>query len=445
MATNFDFQGLFWPTLAGQIRFLPIYILQLVGAMGLFSFTLIVIRDKTKNIPPSILYGVVFGITGYFMTGLVAEFLGSQFKPYIRLELVFWVSMLGGWPAGLITGGLTFLARLQFGGMQLWMISGLETLIFLAAGALLHPWSTRRDLLAVKLKDVLWITTFKTGVGLLSIYALHRGWPDAITEPTLLIFVTNRLMVFPIFFGMTYGLLMILTMDAQHQLHYRLQVEQLAARLQASKQREQQFLAISHSLKTPITRLRLRLALLEDEPLQEDFEADLSALDDRVRFAMETLRNPDGQEEYLPTRLDLLVAQLVAEPIYPDACIDTQLEPLTLSLQPKTMQRAIGNLMDNGILYGQRLSVHLRLENQVVLLTVRDYGPGIAAVDMAKVFLPNVRLEYAQQVNTKGTGLGLSISRNVVRAHGGDISLRNHPEGGLVVQVQLPWGDLPSS
>lgn len=51
MATNFDFQGLFWPTLAGQIRFLPIYILQLVGAMGLFSFTLIVIRDKTKNIP----------------------------------------------------------------------------------------------------------------------------------------------------------------------------------------------------------------------------------------------------------------------------------------------------------------------------------------------------------------------------------------------------------
>ncbi|WP_350294499.1 ATP-binding protein [Limnohabitans sp. Rim8] len=445
MATNFDFQGLFWPTLAGQIRFLPIYILQLVGAMGLFSFTLIVIRDKTKNIPPSILYGVVFGITGYFMTGLVAEFLGSQFKPYIRLELLFLVSMLGGWPAGLITGGLTFLARLQFGGMQLWMISGLETLIFLAAGSLLHPWSTRRNLLAVKLKDVLWITTFKTGVGLLSIYALHRGWPDAITEPTLLIFVTNRLMVFPIFFGMTYGLLMILTMDAQHQLHYRLQVEQLAARLQASKQREQQFLTISHSLKTPITRLRLRLALLDDEPLQEDFEADLSALDDRVRFAMETLRNPDGQEEYLPTRLDLLVAQLVAEPIYPDACIDTQLEPLTLSLQPKTMQRAIGNLMDNGILYGQRLSVHLRLENQVVLLTVRDYGPGIAAVDMAKVFLPNVRLDYAQQVNTKGTGLGLSISRNVVRAHGGDISLRNHPEGGLVVQVQLPWGDLPSS
>jgi signal transduction histidine kinase len=87
----------------------------------------------------------------------------------------------------------------------------------------------------------------------------------------------------------------------------------------------------------------------------------------------------------------------------------------------------------------------LRKKNQWALLTIRDYGPGIAAVDIAKVFLPNVRLEYAQQVNAKGTGLGLSISRNVVRAHGGDIRLRNHPEGGLVVRVQLPWRDPPSS
>ena len=100
MPTNFDFQAHIGPTLTDQIRLLPIYILQLVGAIGVFSFILIVIRDKTKNIAPSILYGVVFGVTGYVMTGLVAEFLGSQFKPYIRLELLFLVSMLGaGRPA----------------------------------------------------------------------------------------------------------------------------------------------------------------------------------------------------------------------------------------------------------------------------------------------------------------------------------------------------------
>jgi signal transduction histidine kinase len=140
--------------------------------------------------------------------------------------------------------------------------------------------------------------------------------------------------------------------------------------------------------------------------------------------------------------LDLLVSQLAAEPIYMDARIDTQLEPLTLSLQPKSMQRAIGNLMDNGLLYGQRLSVHLRSENKVALLTIRDYGPGIAAADMAKVFLQNVRLDYAEHVNTKGTGLGLSISRNVVRAHGGDIRLRNHPKAdwwcGFNCRGELP-------
>ena len=96
MSTNFDFQGLFWPTLTDQIRLLPIYILQLVGAMGVFSFTLIALRGRAKPISTPILYGMVFGVTGYFMTGLVAEFLGSQFKPYIRLELLFLVSMLGG-------------------------------------------------------------------------------------------------------------------------------------------------------------------------------------------------------------------------------------------------------------------------------------------------------------------------------------------------------------
>jgi len=440
MPTNFDFQALIGPTLTDQIRLLPIYILQLVGAMGVFSFTLVVLRGKTKNIPPSILYGVVFGITGYFMTGLVAEFLGSQFKPYIRLELLFLVSMLGGWPAGLITGAFTYLARLQFGGMQLWMISGMETLIFLAAGSLLHSWSTRRNLLAVKLQDVLWITTFKTGVGLLSIYALHRGWPEAITEPTLLIFVINRLMVFPIFFGMAYGFLMILSMDNLHQLHYRLQVEQLAARLQAATQREQQILAISHSLKTPLTRLQLRLELLEDEALKDDFEADVSALDGMVMSALKTLRNPEGQEAAVSTRLDHLIRELAATPIVPMANIHLQLEPITRTLRPQSMARAIGNLMDNGILYGQGLTVDLRLIDKVAVLSIRDFGPGIAEVDQHKVFQMHTRLDYGQAQNTKGTGLGMSIARNVVRAHGGDISLRNHPEGGLVVRVQLPLG-----
>lgn len=318
------------------------------------------------------------------------------------------------------------------------MLSGLEALIFIAAGSLLHPWSTRRHLLTVKLKDVLLITTFKTGVGVLSIYALHRGWPQWISEPTLLIFVTNRLVVFPIFFGMAYGMLMILKMDAQQQLHYRLQLEQMALRLQTAVQRELQLLAISHSLKTPLTRLRLRLELLDDEPQKADFDDDISTLDDMVDSSLTMLRSPDGQEEATPSRLDLLIARLAAAPIYLNARIDTQLEPVTLTLRPKCMERAIGNLMDNGILYGQRLTVHLQLDNKVALLTIRDFGPGIAEADITTVFQPHLRLEYAQQMNAKGTGLGLSISRNVIRAHGGDITLRNHPEGGLQVQVQLP-------
>jgi signal transduction histidine kinase len=329
-------------------------------------------------------------------------------------------------------------ARLQFGGAQNWVFSGLETLVFISAGALLHLGSTRLNILTINLKYVLWIATVKTVIGLLSIYSIHLAWPETVSESILLVFFINRLMMFPIFFGMLYGLLLLLKIDAQQQHYQSLQLKQMAARLQTALQREHQLLGISHNLKTPLTRLRLRQELMDEGPLKEAFEADVIALDDMVHCALETLRSPDGQEKAQPTRLDLLVSQLAGEPIYLNARINTKLNPITLTLQPKSMQRAIGNLMDNGILYGHRLTVHLQQDNKVAVLTIRDFGPGIAESNIAKVFQPHVRLNYAEQVNAKGTGLGLSISRNVIRAHGGDIKLRNHPEGGLEVQVTLP-------
>ena len=178
--------------------------------------------------------------------------------------------------------------------------------------------------------------------------------------------------------------------------------------------------------------------MLDDEPLKQDFEAEINALDEMIFAVLDMMRSPDGKEDAVPTRLDELIARLAAKPIYLNAHIETQLEPITLALRPLSMKRALGNLLDNGILYGHKLVVNLNLKNQWAILTIRDFGPGIADYDIDKVFQPRVRLDYAAQMNIKGTGLGLSISRNVIRAHGGDISIRNHPEGGLEVRVQLP-------
>jgi len=187
-----------------------------------------------------------------------------------------------------------------------------------------------------------------------------------------------------------------------------------------------------------LTRLRLRLEMLDDEPLKEDLEAELSTLDEMVLSVLDMLRSPDGKEDMTLMRLDHLVAGLVSRPIYLNAHIETQLAPITLAMRPKSMARALGNLMDNGILYGHKLVVNLFEEQQSAWLILRDFGPGVAEEDIEKVFQPNVRLDYAAQVNAKGTGLGLSISRKVIRAHGGEIELRNHPQGGLEVRVQLP-------
>ena len=438
MLTSTDFQAFVLPALNAQIRLLPFFTLQMVGVLGIFTITVILFRSKAQYANCAVPYGCVFGITGYVMTSLIEEFLGSTFKPYLRHELTFLAAMLGGWRAGLMTGALTYLARIQFGGMHFWMFSGLETLVFICAGALLHPWSTRRNLLSVKLQDGLTIAAIKTAVGVVSIYTIHRIWPTAFTEPLLVQFVTSRVLLFPFFFGMVFCLLLIMKMDAQQQQYQRMQLQEMGLKLQACVVREQMLLGISHSFKTPLTRLRLRLEMLDDAPIKEDFETDISVLDGMVTSALNTLRSPDGQEEATPTRLDHLVRRLAAQPIYLNACIDTQLTPLTLSLRPQSMERALGNLFDNGILYGHRLTVRLHAKGQSACLSIRDHGPGIASEDLHKVFLPRMRLSYAQQMNAHGTGLGLSISRNVIRAHGGDISLRNHPEGGLEVQVQLP-------
>ncbi|TAF69672.1 MAG: ATP-binding protein, partial [Curvibacter sp.] len=92
---------------------------------------------------------------------------------------------------------------------------------------------------------------------------------------------------------------------------------------------------------------------------------------------------------------------------------------------------------DNAVLYGERVQVRLSLQGSRALVEVRDFGPGIAQASMSAAFEPHVRLSHGQQQNRTGTGLGLGIARNIIQAHGGEIRLHNHAEGGLVVTVLL--------
>jgi signal transduction histidine kinase len=201
--------------------------------------------------------------------------------------------------------------------------------------------------------------------------------------------------------------------------------------------RERLFLGISHGLKTPIMRLKLRTELLDDETLRQEFHEDLDDLDVMVKAALQSVKDTDIHENLTPVRLDALLTRLARRPIYPDASIECSAEALSVQGKPLALERALGNLLDNAVLYGERVQVRLSRQGSRALIEVRDFGPGIAQASMSAAFEPHVRLSHGQQQNRSGTGLGLGIARNIIQAHGGEIRLHNHAEGGLVVTVLL--------
>ena len=202
--------------------------------------------------------------------------------------------------------------------------------------------------------------------------------------------------------------------------------------------RERLFLGISHGLKTPIMRLKLRTELLDDETLRGEFHEDLDDLDVMVKAALQSLKDTDIHENLMPVRLDTLLERLARRPIHPDASIECDLIPIVVLGKPLALERALSNLLDNAVLYGQRVQLRLGRLGPRALVEVRDFGPGIPAASMSAAFEPNVRLSHGQQQNRAGTGLGLGIARNIVQAHQGEIRLHNHAQGGLVVTVLLP-------
>ena len=106
---------------------------------------------------------------------------------------------------------------------------------------------------------------------------------------------------------------------------------------------------------------------------------------------------------------------------------------------PQLLKRCISNLIDNATLYGQRAEIRVDEGLSELTIGIRDHGPGIPDAELEKVFEPFFRLEASRSRETGGTGLGLSIARNIARAHGGEVRLRNHVNGGLEATLTLPW------
>jgi len=207
--------------------------------------------------------------------------------------------------------------------------------------------------------------------------------------------------------------------------------------------RERLFISISHDLRTPITRLKLRSELLDDDLLRAEFEEDLDELDIMVKGALQCVKDSDIHENPMEVKLDVLIKRLVRSAHLARHDVTYTESDLSVRGKPLALKRAIGNLLDNALFYGERAEIRVYIEelgsDKRVVIQVRDHGPGVPEDAFTSLFDPYVRLIHGRQKNEGGMGLGLGIARGVIEAHGGELVLENHPEGGLNALVKLPY------
>jgi signal transduction histidine kinase len=196
--------------------------------------------------------------------------------------------------------------------------------------------------------------------------------------------------------------------------------------------------AMSHDLKTPLTRLRLQVEMLDDCAAQARISRQLDEMESMVHGALALFRGLDDNEAFTPVDVNELLGTLQSE--FAEMSADVSIEGRavrSILCKPQALRRCLTNLIANAVKFGSRAAVSVE-DGPVLVLRIRDEGPGIPEDQLEKVFEPFYRVESSRNRDTGGTGLGLSIARDVIQAHGGSLVLKNLPVRGLEAAVTLP-------
>lgn len=197
--------------------------------------------------------------------------------------------------------------------------------------------------------------------------------------------------------------------------------------------------AISHDLRTPITRMRLRAEFVEDDQQREKMLSDLDEMESMIAATLAFARDDVANEAVSQIDLAALVESLCEDMRETGGEVTYEgLEELSFKGRPVALKRAVSNLINNALKYATSCTVHLKQEGSKAILSVCDDGPGIPEAELEEVFRPFRRVESSRNKETGGVGLGLAVVRSVAHAHGGTAQLSNRPEGGLDARLILP-------
>lgn len=225
--------------------------------------------------------------------------------------------------------------------------------------------------------------------------------------------------------------------EVRHLIRAFNQMQDQIGRMMAD--RTQALAAVGHDLRTPLARLQLRLDGSNDADLRLSSGEDIAEMEEMIASVLAYLGGDTDPEAPIRVDLAVLVATLVDDMTDHGHRIGYRgPDHLVAALRHNAFKRAVGNLIENAIHYGEDVEVSLASEPGAIILRVDDNGPGIPAESLVDVLEPFVRLDAARSRNTKGLGLGLAIVSRMVERESGTLTLSNRPEGGLRAEIALP-------
>ncbi len=214
---------------------------------------------------------------------------------------------------------------------------------------------------------------------------------------------------------------------------------QMRHRIKRQIEQRTEFLAgVSHDLRTPLTRMKLQLAMLPGSAESESLQADVSEMEAMVEGYLAFARG-EGAEKPVQTEVSHLLSEVVGRMRGQTVAIDLHIEEdLKVPLRREGMRRCLTNLIANAQRYATQVTVSAGRRGHTLEVLIDDDGPGIPPDKREEVFRPFYRLDPSRNPETGGVGLGLTIARDVVHNHGGELTLEDAPGGGLRARIWLP-------
>jgi signal transduction histidine kinase len=214
---------------------------------------------------------------------------------------------------------------------------------------------------------------------------------------------------------------------------------QMQTRIKQQMEERNRFLAaVSHDLRTPLTRLKLRAEKIIQPELKSEFQNDVNEMASIIDTTLDYLRGDEQPEATCLLDIGALINSLAEDARESGNVINVTGKVNPIRLQPLAIRRCLNNLLENALRYGERADIAISETADEVVIAIRDAGPGIPDEKLEAVFAPFFRLDASRSRHSGGVGLGLSIARDMARKQGGNITLRNASEGGLISTLILP-------